>query len=245
MPVKRLSVILLIMFLRQPVFAQRVNDSVFVARLSQNMKRVYPSFLIREAPVFNGKIYHPDQRPLDNGHPFYISSDYVDGTISTNGFVYTNLKIAYDLVRNQLTILHFDGVSSIIVPPDHVDSFSLHNHKFINLRLAADSTLQLKEGYYNLLYDGSVDLLVKRTKTISEKITPLRVERLVSQQDKYYLKSESAITLIKNKKALLNLLRSTKGENERFIKDNHLNFKGDKENAFLKLVQFHDSAVAK
>lgn len=245
MPVKRLLVILLMMFLGLPVFAQKMDDSVFVASLSQNMKSVYSNLLNREAPVFNGRIYHPYQSPLENGHSFFVSDEYVEGTIAYNGFVYINLKIAYDLVRNQLVLLQYDGVNAIIVSPDHVDSFSLHNRKFINLQPTSDSILNVKEGYYDLIYDGTIDLLVKRDKTISEKITPTLVERTVSQQDKYYLRIASAIRPIKNRKALLSLLRSTKNENERFIKDNRLNFRSDKENALVKLVQFHDSIISK
>lgn len=201
----------------------------------------YPDLLNREAPIYNGKMYHPYIKLSENGHPFFNSERYTQGSIVYSGYTYRHVKIAYDLVRDQLILMDFDGDNALVVVPDHVDSFTLHNHTFIRLTAGAATANTIKPGYYDLLYKGRIRLLAKRLKSVSEKVTQNEVEKNVSQQDKYYLFKDSVYTAITNKKALLKMLQSTQSQNQHFIKTEQLNFKRDKENAIIKLVKFHDS----
>lgn len=234
----------ILIFLECPVLSQPLSDSLFLVGIQQNMKNHYSNLLNSEAPIFNGRMYHSYGKLSDNGHAFFFNNRYTPGTIVYDGYIFNSVKMMYDLIRDQLVLQHFDGVTDIAVMSDHINSFSLHNHNYVHVR--SDSTRNsnaIKAGYYDLLYEGKVALLAKRTKIVMEKVTKTEVEKIVSQDDRYYLLKNSTYTSIRNKKALLALLRSTQSENQHFIKTNRLNFKKDKENAILKLVQFHDSIV--
>jgi len=241
----RLLFFILPLFLGLPVLSQELlSDSLFVVRVLQNTKDNYSIYLNNKGQVYNGKVYKSFGLLSDNEHTFFLNEEFTPGTIGYDGYTYKNVKIKYDLNKDQLVLLHLDGITEIVVPPELVDFFSLYNHKYLNVKLNSYTSIAgIKPGYYDLLYDGKTDLLAKRVKTVSEKITQTQVERTVAQYDKYYLLKDSVYIAIKNKKVLLKLLRSTQSQNQQFIKAKQLSFKSEKEKAMIELVKFHDSIV--
>lgn len=244
----RLFLLLLFVLSGPVVSSQVLNDSLFVSSGLHFIDTSYTSLLGLESPVYKGRRYYNSYGKFgNNGHACFLKNNYAGGNIVYDGLTYSDVRIKYDLIQDQLIILHFDKMTAVTVESQHVDSFSLLNHTFVHIR--TDDTKPAingpEPGYYDLLYDGKIDLLAKRTKAITEKVTETMVESSVSQEDKYYLFRDSVYTEIKSKKNLLKLLRSTQGQNQQFIKANHLNFKRDKENALIELVKFHDSIAQK
>lgn len=218
-----------------------INDSLFVANVSENLNNFYLNILHSQAPIYNGKVYKPDLKLDGDGHTLFYDSRYTTGTVVYNGLTYRNISLLYDLVLDQLVLLNFDKVGGIMVPPDYIDSFSLHEHTFINLKPEKTQATGISPGYYDLLYRGTKDLLVKRTKKITETTNQHKVVRTVSQQDKYYLLKDSVYIPINNKNHLLKQLSETRRQNQLFIKQQRLNFRKEKENAMVELLKFHDS----
>ena len=122
-----------------------------------------------------------------------------------------------------------------------MDAFSFLGHNYIHIKKTEAETHKLSTGYYDILYQGQIALLVKRSKKVTEKISQAGVEHSVSQYNHYYLLKDSVYILLKNKKRLTKLLKSTQGQNQEDIKSNQLNFRKDTENAMLSLVRYHDS----
>lgn len=241
---RQLFFLSLILLSIHPVFSQHAKDSLFVGSVLQDIKNQYSNLLSRDAPVYNGRLYHPFGTLNDNGHTFFLSDKYVSGTIIYDGFSFSGLNIRYDILRDQLVLLNPDQTAAILVIKAHVDSFYLHNHRYIHLKPNSKDVRNFPApGYYDVLYDGKVTLLAKRIKAVSEKITPTRVEKTVSQEDNYFLLKNSEYSALRNKKILLKLLQSTQIENQQFMRENKLDFKKDKENAMVRLVKFHDSTI--
>jgi hypothetical protein len=233
---------LLILFSSPYLWAQ-TSDSLFVAKVSNNITSHYLNQLGSGAPIYNGKKYIPDVRLDEDGHTLFINDRYTNGEFVYNGYAYKNKSLMYDLLYGQLILLNFDEVGGIVVKPDLVDSFSLHNHKFINIKPSQVKDKEITPGYYDLLYDGYDALLAKRIKKITENTTQYKVERIVAQENTYYLYKNNKYNLVKGKKSLLKLLHDTNPQNLQYIKSHRLNFRENKENAMMELVKFHDSIM--
>jgi len=221
------------------LIAQTQNDSAFVSRVIQNATNAYIEQLNTEAPIYNGKMYRPVFNLNDGGHTLFLNNQYTKGSIVYNHHVYKDVNLMYDMAKDQLVLLNLDQVGGIVVWPQYVEAFSLHHHTFVNI--SADSAAQkgLAHGYYDLLYSGKSTLLAKRVKRTDQNT----VKRTVSQQNKYYLLSDSGYVLIKGKKDLLRLLRQTRNENLKYIRTGHLNFKKELESSMIKLLSYHDSIL--
>ncbi|KAA8482460.1 hypothetical protein BDE36_3435 [Arcticibacter tournemirensis] len=223
--------------------AQIRDDSVFVSGIVQKITRTYIEQLNTEAPIYNGKMYRPVFNLNDGGHTLFQSNQYTKGTIVYNGHIYQDVNLMYDMVKDQLVLLNFDQVGGIVIWPQYVDAFSLHQHTFINIRPDSTTQKSIAPGYYDLLYQGKTSLLAKRIKELIETPNQNAVKRTVSQQNKYYLLNHSGYTLIKGKKDLLRLLSRTRNENLQYIKTERLNFKKELERSMIKLLSYHDSIL--
>lgn len=215
-------------------------DSLYASAVSQNLTKNYLLAQSNHSPVFNGRVYLPYVRLTDGGHTFFDSNQYSSGSITFMDYTYENLNIAYDIVRDQLILVHFDKNVNVIVKPEFVSSFSFNNHTFINLKPESVNN-GISPGYYDLLYNGKIALLAKRQKAITETVTQFDVKRTVSATDKYYLQIDSVYRQIKSKSDLSKLLKSTHSQNQQFIRANKLNFKRDREKFILSLVRYHNS----
>ena len=233
--------LIIISFFARTMQAQVLTGSSYVEKVTLNTLENYTNAQHSEAPIYNGKVYRPDLKLDGDGHTLFQDSKYATGTIVYNGLSYTNVGILYDLVLDQLVLLNFDEVGGIMVPSDHIDAFSIHNHTFINLKTIKAEATKINPGYYDLLYSGTKDLLAKRTKKIAETTNQHKVIRTVSQQDKYYLLKDTVYIPIKNKTDLLKQLSETQQQNQLFIKKQRLNFRKEKEKAMVELLKFHDS----
>lgn len=221
------------------VSAQTVTDSLFVASTTEMAHKIF--FHNQEAtmPIFNGKIYNNHPKFKENKHAFFQSDHYAKGGIVYDGIFYPELSIKYDIIRDELLLLAPDHIEGIVLQQEHVNSFTLYEHQFINIK-PETSLKGISAGYYDLLYKGKICLLVKRQKEITEKIEE-RVENFISSKDSYYLLKDSSYQQISSKQDLLRLLKSTNDKNEAYIKANKLNFGKDFEQSVLSLVGFHNS----
>lgn len=220
----------------------QVDDSAFVASVSTNITDYFTASLGKGAPIYNGKVYyrtHP--RFIEGGHAFFLASQYQTGTVTYEGYTYRNVELMYDIIREELLLQHFDKGTDIILNPEKVDAFSFLNHNYINIKEPEAKKNDLLQGYYDILYQGKISLLAKRSKMATEKISQTGSEWSVFQYNRYYLLKDSVYTLLKNKKSLTKLLKSTQSQNQQYIKSNQLNFRNDTENAMLNLVRYHDS----
>jgi hypothetical protein len=219
----------------------QVNDSTFVATVSANITDYFTASLGKEAPVYNGNVHYLHPKFINGEHAFFIAPQYQAGTVSYEGYTYSNVKLMFDLIRGELLLKHFDNVTDIVLDPEKVDSFAFMDHNFINIKKEEAVNKNLSTGYYEVLYQGKIVLLAKRYKTVTEKLTQAGAERSAFQHNRYYLLKDSDYTLLKDKKSLTKLLKSTQFQNQQYIKSNQLNFRNDKENAILSLVRYHDS----
>lgn len=222
-----------------PASAQTMDDSLFVTQVSQKNISSLLNLQKTGGPLYNGEIHYPHPKFKNGGHASFINSNYTKGTIVYDGLMYKSMSVMYDLVRDQLLLLNADSSGGIVVQSEHVDRFSLHNHNFINIK-SGTVPKNIAPGYYDLLYDGRITLLARRIKKVTENVTQY-IEKEVEQTVSYYLLKDSVYTRIKGKQDLVTLLKATKNENQDYIKANKLDFNGNREEAFLRLVSFHDS----
>ncbi|MNK12317.1 hypothetical protein D3C87_303760 [compost metagenome] len=222
-----------------PALAQTGDDSLFVTQVSQKAISGLLNLQKTDGPLYNGEMHYPHPKFKNGGHASFINSSYTKGTIVYDGLTYKNMSVMYDLIRDQLLLLNADSSGGIVVQPEHIDRFSLHNHNFINFK-SGTVPKNIAPGYYDLLYEGRITLLAKRVKKVTENVTQY-IEKEVEQTVSYYLLKDSVYTRIKGKQDLVTLLNATQKENQDYIKANKLDFNGNREEAFLRLVSFHDS----
>jgi hypothetical protein len=178
------------------------------------------------------------------GTPF-LYEEWSPGTVKfTNGKSYKeNLFLKYNAKDDELyfknkngdPLLFVDSVSEfVITPPIGIGHHYRNGYKDVNG--------YSQNAFFEVVADGSVQLLKKTKKTILESKaynSPTTERRFVTVSQYYLIKSGKAVAVKPDKKSVLSTLNDKQPALEKFIKENNLNLRNDDELA--KLVVYYNS----
>lgn len=121
--------------------------------------------------LINGKEY-TIYFPVFRSNPLFKSVLNCDGTIYYNGRSYSDMKLLYDIYKDELVInyMNSSGIMRVISLNKHcVDSFVIRinneSTRFQSFFFPSDS--RIKNGFYEVLYSGKTKLLKKHIKDLS------------------------------------------------------------------------------
>lgn len=206
-------------------FAQNAKtDSVYFNPL-QSVYRQYAQRIGGSLALYNGAEYE-GAYPRVTGTAFWNNNDFQKGTVSYGGVVYYDVRMAYDLVRNEVVIKGFQDLS-LQLEKEKVNGFVLAGHKFVHLR-DTESKNALPDDFYELLYDGDVRVYAKRSKRIVQSFRAEGLDTIVSNTV-YFLHKDNSYASINGANDLLALFGNDKASVKAYWKQAGLNFKKDPE----------------
>ena len=234
---KRIFHILLICIFSQYATAQNADDTTLPEN-ALNAINAYYQTLGEESPLYNGSEYLEYAHTLQEGHPFFLSTSFVNGNVNLNGMIFRDVPMLYDIIKDQLITLDFQRVYKINLPADRVHQFFLSGHLFV--RLTRDSTDQISTGFYDQLYQGKTSLFARREKKILEKYSNVQISKVVISKNIYYIKKDGIYHVIKNKSSVLAVLKDKKKDVQQYLKANNIKFKQEPEKAMIMAVKYYD-----
>lgn len=220
---------------------QASADSVFVQRSYARAVAAYNKSTRDQLLLYNGVEYKPFPEPYD-GHPYFESEYVEEGQVSYDGELYENVPMQYDLLTDLLVLEHYDqkGYVGMMKPhQDKVRLFTLLEHTFI--LIDGDSTNGvLKDGFYDLLYSGSVKVLAKRKKSVVRDYEYSQLKTSFPQKNSYYLVIDGQYYPVKNKRSVVKALQGNKKLLNEYVRKNQLDFTNNKEKSMVALAAYHD-----
>jgi hypothetical protein len=216
------------------------NDSLTEIQL-KNVIGLYNNYTDGSAPIFNGRDYVYYTFKME-GHPFFGTGKISKGWLSYNGIIYA-LSVGYDLARNEVIIFLAHGARGIVVDNQLVDSFMIDNHTFLHLKEDHQQNLN-SEGFYDLLTNGNVQLLARRTKIITENLDYNTVTRIFSSKDHFYIHKKGLYYLVSNKKEVFRLLNDNRHDLRKTMRQQHLKFhRNNFESALVKAIEIYNQLI--
>jgi hypothetical protein len=162
--------------------------------------------------------------------------------VAYDKIIYNDVYLYYDLVTGQVVMGDFYNVFKIALIGPLVDSFSIEDHFFIHLRDSLNPS-QPRNGFYERLYNGHIQLLKKEKKEIQEDLYSSNVvQRFIHGADSsYYLKIGNVYHPVNNSRSLQNVLKDRKKDLKRFIRTRQLSMRKNRENTLIKVTAWYDS----
>jgi len=195
--------------------------------------------LIENQILYNGKVWRNLYFKIKEDQ-FFLSNDYIPGSITIAGKTYKNLEIRYDIYNDEI-ITPTNMGSVVQVNKEMVDSFSLNfmnnSLRFVNNK--EDSLIGFK-GYVNLLYKGKCELYVKYRKEIKLLAVDRKYDKF-SQLHRIYLVKDGTAYQITGRQNLLNLFGDDKHRVKEFIKENRLVLSKNIPESFVPVIRFYDN----
>ncbi len=227
------------------VYFFTINNTVFsqsnapysLAQVTENTITSYHKAIGAQSHLYRGLGFE-FYDILSPSKPYFKDSIvFANGSVNYDGAVYKNIPLLYDLYKQLLVTYLYNGTSKISLFNDYVTEFDLHGHHFINYK--PDSVnRKMDAGFYDVIYNGKHQLLVRRTKSRQEE--SLTLKKIFIPSTDYYIKVDNKYIAVNSKGKLLDVLKDKKKELKKHISNSNLDFSENKERAILSIVTYYD-----
>lgn len=239
---KSLIGILFFCFVLQGVLhAQSLTDTS--ANLNTAITRVRDNFyksIGDQSWLYNGEEYNYYD-PAIKGNPYLMDvKDWSPGSVTYNGFSYTNINMLYDIFNDQVIVLLPNGVLPIILLSEKVSSFDLLGHRMVYLANKHLGNGTLKTGFYDELYGGNTQILARREKSKQTQDTFQTIISYFLPSVSYYITKNGVYYPVNNQGEILAVLKDHKKELQQYIKGNNIKYRKDREQAMVKIAAYYD-----
>jgi len=208
----------------------------------------------RAKKFFNAKISH--QSRLFNGSPFeeyYYnvvgSANFQDlttfsvGWLVYDGVRFDSIPMMYNLHQEKL-LLPLTEFTKYSLVNEKVSDFHFNDHHFQYIHILDTTKTSVRSGFFDVLYNGQLKILAKRTKGIYQKIeNQTKLFFLFSSKTSYYLKRDEKWDVITSQSSLLNYFKDKKPALESYIKANKIKYKKDPERAMSLIAQHYETLI--
>ena len=212
-------------------------DTAFLAQAKKKSIALYTSTIQHQSRLYNGNDYII-YFPKDEEHPYYKNDDWGNGSVAYWGELYENIPLLFDLAVDQIITEHDRG-NPIKLLAEKVQGFVIWDHTFV--RLYPDDKNKISAGFYDQLYNGKSKVYAKYSKTYREELESTRVIPQFDESVRYYLVKDGVFTVVKSKGSVLKVLSDHKSEVKNFIRKNRIAFKGNRDEALVRVTQFYDT----
>lgn len=183
---------------------------------------------------------HLSYPPFTEGFAYFNSPDWVHGSVTYNGVLYQNLLLKYDLIKDELIVLHPNNVFAVTLFSERIQSFTIGNDHFIYISKIDKSGL--KPGYYHQLVSGKLSILAKRSKAIEEKTTT-QVEKRIVLKDQFYATNQGLARLIKGEDSIMEMVGNLSGNIRKLLRSKDLKFRTNKELALIEIASYYNQSA--
>jgi hypothetical protein len=226
------------------VLAQAVQtDSSSRQFAFNNAVTLLQASLGKQSPLYNGPEYY-FYDPLIKGNAYFLEVNaFTPGSVFYDGALFSGVPMLYDLYSDNVVSLLYNHFSKFYLLKTKVKSFDFLDHHFVNIN--ADTIINnsagIKSGYYDQLYNGKLEILVKRSKDIQTYTGGIvGNERYFNPSTNFYLRKNNIYYIVNSQGALLNALKDRKKDIEQYIKQSQIKFRKEPEDALVKIATYYD-----
>ena len=219
------------------VYAQTSSlDSMFIQQMKDSVISLYHQSLGEDILLYNGREYvAPYSRSV--GHRYFASEHPQKGYIVYSNILYPHSAVSYDLTTDDV-IIRTTGNRSIKLLGEKISYFSLGDAIFIRLSQQPDKINVPSTGFYQVLYNGGITVLVKRRKQLEPVFNLEDPYRFVSY-DRYFTKKGDVYREIDSESSLINSFPN-KTEMRKYMRNQGLSFKKNRERAIVQVAAYYD-----
>ncbi|GAA4031473.1 hypothetical protein GCM10022409_14620 [Hymenobacter glaciei] len=226
-----------------PARAQVAGPEARLPAAAETLRREYASESVNYPYLYNGPEYADYTRKYhtSTGHQFFLKPEMMLGSAHYNDREFSNVRLQYDLLLDQVVLSQPGNPLKLRFIDEKVRAFSVDGHQFV--RLAADSANAdiIRTGYYELLADGPVQVLARRTKAMYEHLNKPYVDVSFSETTRLYMQKAGRYYAVHSKGAALRLFANHSKEMQQYLKEHRLSFnQAHREESLVELTRYYN-----
>ena len=237
MPVKTFLLIIALGLLISKAIAQNaLPDSTAYSEAAKQVIVHYNFVVDDQSEFYNGNEYHL-YSPAHSGSAYFQDKPILTPSIVRyNGIWYRNVPVLYDRYADVMVSSLRDSL--YLLRPDKTSDIYLLGHHFIYLYNGAEKNLA--PGFYDQLYSGKSEILVKRNTTVQNTVTQQTVEVNYENSDIIYIKKGGTYVQVNSKRSVLDVFKDKNKELKQYLNSSKISYKKDKEQSIAKLASYYD-----
>ncbi len=189
--------------------------------------------------LYNGRIWRNLHSKV-RGDQFLFTDAFMPGTVVMGNTLFRDLSLRYDIYNDELHI-RTDKDIILQLNKEMVTEFSLeYNKRIYNFEKLEGDTLEIRPGYYNVLYKGRSELLVSYRKEIMLLAVDNKFD-LFDQYHRLYLRKDNVIFPVRKKSDLAELFGVSKKDMKGFAKSRRISVTVKDPDSISSLAEFCDN----
>ncbi|MDB5026270.1 MAG: hypothetical protein JWP78_4025 [Mucilaginibacter sp.] len=208
-------------------------DSLLYSKAATQVIDYFNQAIADQSEIYNGAQYelYP---PANKGTFYFRDKNYcIPALIRYNDTWYKDIPVLYDIYNDAM--ISISGNELYMLRPGKISDVYLLDHHFIYVDREPPGNRM--PGFYDLLYQGKSQVLVKLTKKIDESKT---TEIIYEDITDIYVKKGDKYFGVNSKGSFMDIFKDKKKELNQYLKDNKINYNKDKEGTVAKLAGYYD-----
>lgn len=230
-----LPIIALSLFVVRAI-AQNAPDTLFNTKAELQIADVYNKTIGDQSEFYNGPQFNPPPKAY-RGSPYFLDSASVQpANIRYNGTQYKEVPILYDAYDDLMVSVSHSVLYS--VRSEKLSDVFVAGHHFIYL--PESKHFNLTTGYYDQLYDGTSEVLVKRKRGVVKRVDQQSVQVIYEVDDEIYIKKGTDFLPVSSKQSVLSVFKNKAKQLKEYMSANKISFRKDKEHSIAQLASYYD-----
>jgi len=166
----------------------------------------------------------------NQGTPYFNNSVSLAGSLTYKGKLHEDLVLSYNLITDELILLDRGNTSNIIqieLNKYYVDRFSLNYHgNYYHFRMHSEMKPihdQMKEGFYEVIYDDVLRMFVKHKKILFFDVSESNPNSY-KYEKQVYLILNGDINVVKSRRDYLKAFQQQKKPLRKYMRRANINF---------------------
>lgn len=214
--------------------AQNAPDTLLYSKAEMQIIDTYNKTIGDQSEFYNGPQYNPPPKAY-RGSPYFLDSASLQpANIRYNGTWYKEVPVLYDAYNDLMVSTSHSVLYS--VRSEKLSDILLAGHHFIYLPGSKD----LATGYYDQLYEGASEVLVKRKRGVVKRVDQQSVQVIYEVDDVIYIKKGSDYLPVNSKQSVLSAFKNKSKQLKDYMSANKISFRKDKEYSIAQLAAYYD-----
>lgn len=195
--------------------------------------------------LVNGELYYQSNL-YAKGTPFYLSNDWIKGSVLINGTEHLDVFLKYNIETDQLILRPVlkNGMSTaIVLNSSFVDSFFLLDNYFVNSEYFGLN--ELKSTFVNEIYKGNFSFLASyKVIFVTDYNEKTPYGKYTDLSKSYFIYKDGNVTKIASKKALTQYFEVYKKDVKKLMKKEKIRYKKAKPGQWNSLMKSIDELIS-
>lgn len=207
---------------------------------SQNYLSLYKEQLPYFQELITGGQYR--EPPLNyEGNPYLIDRKFGEGSLSINKISYTEVPLLYDVNADVVVTFHPIYNQKILIKSEKIEEFQLKDGSVFRKMAGNDSYGLDKNGFYQVLNDGEIKVLIKHSKYIDPTNTVGKFTHVYLERQDYFYWYKDEFVLIRKQKQAFKSLGLSRKDVKKHLKGRSIYFSTEKEKFIQELAALRES----